>query len=77
VKTKFGEYVYNKCLECFQVLPLASVIAGSVYTTPGGLFRSIRIVRGGQINWLSITGCLLGSTELILTVTDIPIFLSV
>ncbi|XP_059458086.1 serine/threonine-protein phosphatase 7-like isoform X2 [Corylus avellana] len=46
VKTKFGdqgEYVYNKCLECFKVLPLASIIAGSVYTTHGGLFRSIRI----------------------------------
>ncbi|KAF5452987.1 hypothetical protein F2P56_027935 [Juglans regia] len=43
VKTKFGdqgEYVYNKCLDCFKELPLASVIAGSVYTTHGGLFRS-------------------------------------
>lgn len=36
-----GEYVYNKCLECFKELPLASVIGGSVYTTHGGLFRSI------------------------------------
>uniref|UniRef100_A0A2N9HCA4 Serine/threonine-protein phosphatase n=1 Tax=Fagus sylvatica TaxID=28930 RepID=A0A2N9HCA4_FAGSY len=46
VKTKFGdqgEYVYNKCLDCFKELPLASVIAGSVYTSHGGLFRSTRI----------------------------------
>ncbi|KAM3747322.1 hypothetical protein ACB098_05G026500 [Castanea mollissima] len=46
VKTKFGdqgEYVYNKFLDCFKELPLASVIAGSVYTTHGGLFRSTRI----------------------------------
>ncbi|XP_062008680.1 serine/threonine-protein phosphatase 7-like isoform X1 [Rosa rugosa] len=44
VKTKFGEhgeYVYNKCLDCFKELPLASVIANSAYTTHGGLFRSI------------------------------------
>ncbi|KAK7825745.1 serine/threonine-protein phosphatase 7 inactive like protein [Quercus suber] len=37
------EYVYNKFLDCFKELPLASVIAGSVYTTHGGLFRSTRI----------------------------------
>nr|XP_023922986.1 serine/threonine-protein phosphatase 7-like isoform X2 [Quercus suber] len=46
VTTKFGdqgEYVYNKFLDCFKELPLASVIAGSVYTTHGGLFRSTRI----------------------------------
>lgn len=44
VKTKFGdhgEYVYNKCLNCFKELPLASVIANCVYTTHGGLFRSV------------------------------------
>ncbi|KAL6134652.1 hypothetical protein ACLB2K_066880 [Fragaria x ananassa] len=43
VKTKYGyhgEYVYSKCLNCFKELPLASVIANSVYTTHGGLFRS-------------------------------------
>ena len=45
VKTKYddqGEMVYNKCLECFKQLPLASIIANSVYTTHGGLFRSTR-----------------------------------
>ncbi|CAJ1955458.1 unnamed protein product [Sphenostylis stenocarpa] len=36
-----GEDVYNKFLECFKELPLASVIANCVYTTHGGLFRSI------------------------------------
>ncbi|KAK7402253.1 hypothetical protein VNO78_14372 [Psophocarpus tetragonolobus] len=36
-----GEEVYNKFLVCFKALPLASVIASCVYTTHGGLFRSI------------------------------------
>ncbi|KAL2982210.1 hypothetical protein AAZX31_13G329700 [Glycine max] len=36
-----GEDVYNKFLACFKELPLASVIANCVYTTHGGLFRSI------------------------------------
>ncbi|MED6197026.1 hypothetical protein PIB30_052878 [Stylosanthes scabra] len=43
VWTKYGdqgEDVHNKFLECFNVLPLASVIANCVYTTHGGLFRS-------------------------------------
>lgn len=43
VQTKYGnqsEDVYNKFLECFKELPLASVIADRVYTTHGGLFRS-------------------------------------
>lgn len=47
VKSKFGdqgEYVYNKCLECFKELPLASVIAGCVYTTHGGPFRSMHTI---------------------------------
>ncbi|XP_024027915.1 uncharacterized protein LOC21388598 [Morus notabilis] len=46
VKTKYGdqgEMVFNKCLECFKELPLASIIAGCVYTTHGGLFRSTHI----------------------------------
>ncbi|XP_028774403.1 serine/threonine-protein phosphatase 7 isoform X2 [Neltuma alba] len=45
VRTKYGgqgEDVYNKCLECFKELPLASVIGGCVYTAHGGLFRSIK-----------------------------------
>ncbi|VVA24044.1 PREDICTED: serine/threonine-phosphatase [Prunus dulcis] len=45
VETKFGnqgEYVYNKCLDCFKELPLASIVANCVYTTHGGLFRSMR-----------------------------------
>ncbi|KAE9454790.1 hypothetical protein C3L33_13252, partial [Rhododendron williamsianum] len=36
---KDGKDVYNKCLGCFKELPLASIIAGSVYTAHGGLFR--------------------------------------
>lgn len=34
-----GKRVYAKCLRCFEELPLASVIAGKVYTAHGGLFR--------------------------------------
>lgn len=44
VWTKYGdqgEDVYNKFLVCFKQLPLASVIANCVYTTHGGLFRSM------------------------------------
>ena len=47
VLTKYGEkgeHVYQKCLGCFEGLPLASVIAGCVFTAHGGLFRSIRLV---------------------------------
>lgn len=42
VMTKYGgngKHVYRKCLGCFEGLPLASIIAGSVYTAHGGLFR--------------------------------------
>ncbi|XP_021605057.1 LOW QUALITY PROTEIN: serine/threonine-protein phosphatase 7-like [Manihot esculenta] len=38
-----GKHVYRKCLGCFEGLPLASVIAGHVYTAHGGLFRSVAI----------------------------------
>ncbi|TXG68539.1 hypothetical protein EZV62_003474 [Acer yangbiense] len=44
VCTKFGKkdckIVYEGFLDCFKALPLASIIANSVYTTHGGLFRS-------------------------------------
>ncbi|KAK2653270.1 hypothetical protein Ddye_013126 [Dipteronia dyeriana] len=44
VCTKFGKkdckIVYEEFLDCFKALPLASIIASSVYTTHGGLFRS-------------------------------------
>ncbi|XP_010524593.1 PREDICTED: serine/threonine-protein phosphatase 7 long form homolog [Tarenaya hassleriana] len=43
VLSKYGEkgsHVYKKCLDCFQFLPLASLIAGKVFTTHGGLFRN-------------------------------------
>ncbi|KAG2278264.1 hypothetical protein Bca52824_060819 [Brassica carinata] len=43
VLTKYGDkgkHVYRKCLGCFEALPLASIIAGRVYTAHGGLFRS-------------------------------------
>ncbi|KAK3410609.1 hypothetical protein EUGRSUZ_J02567 [Eucalyptus grandis] len=43
VLTKYGDrgkHVYRKCLGCFEGLPLASLIAGRVYTAHGGLFRS-------------------------------------
>ncbi|XP_027073856.1 serine/threonine-protein phosphatase 7-like isoform X1 [Coffea arabica] len=36
-----GKHVYCKCLGCFEGLPLASIIAGRVYTAHGGIFRSI------------------------------------
>lgn len=36
-----GRHVYQKCLECFKELPLASIIGGNVYTAHGGVFRSI------------------------------------
>lgn len=36
-----GQQVYRKCLRCFEGLPLASIIAGCVYTAHGGLFRSM------------------------------------
>ncbi|KAG9456621.1 hypothetical protein H6P81_001129 [Aristolochia fimbriata] len=38
-----GKHAYRKCLGCFEGLPLASIIAGSVYTAHGGLFRSIPV----------------------------------
>lgn len=44
VLTKYGDkgkHAYRKCLGCFEGLPLASIIAGRVYTAHGGLFRSI------------------------------------
>ncbi|VFQ75526.1 unnamed protein product [Cuscuta campestris] len=43
VLTKYGDrgkHVYRKCLGCFEGLPLASVIAGRVYTAHGGVFRA-------------------------------------
>ncbi|KAJ9701472.1 hypothetical protein PVL29_006710 [Vitis rotundifolia] len=42
VMTKYGDqgtHIYCRCLEYFSKLPLASIIAGSVYTIHGGLFR--------------------------------------
>ncbi|CAH8362790.1 unnamed protein product [Eruca vesicaria subsp. sativa] len=42
--TKYGDkgaVAYKKCLECFQFLPLASVIGGKVFTAHGGLFRDV------------------------------------
>ncbi|CAH2036016.1 unnamed protein product [Thlaspi arvense] len=44
VLTKYGDkgaVVYKKCLECFQLLPLASVIGGKIFTAHGGLFRDV------------------------------------
>ncbi|XP_051115236.1 serine/threonine-protein phosphatase 7 [Andrographis paniculata] len=38
-----GKHVYRKCLGCFEGLPLASLIAGHVYTAHGGLFRSTAV----------------------------------
>ncbi|XP_047317902.1 serine/threonine-protein phosphatase 7 [Impatiens glandulifera] len=43
VLAKYGEkgkHVYRKCLGCFEGLPLASIIAGNVYTAHGGVFRA-------------------------------------
>lgn len=36
-----GKHVYRKCLGCFEGLPLATIIAGRVYTAHGGLFRGM------------------------------------
>ncbi|KAH9302411.1 hypothetical protein KI387_013994 [Taxus chinensis] len=36
-----GRHVYRKLLGCFEGLPLASIIAGCVYTAHGGLFRNV------------------------------------
>ncbi|XP_057417834.1 serine/threonine-protein phosphatase 7 [Lotus japonicus] len=38
-----GKHAYRKCLMCFEGLPLASIIAGCVYTAHGGLFRSVTV----------------------------------
>ncbi|CAH2073153.1 unnamed protein product, partial [Thlaspi arvense] len=38
-----GPMLYSKCIDCFKLLPLASVISNSVYTTHGGLFQSSRV----------------------------------
>lgn len=38
-----GKHVYRKCLGCFEGLPLASIIAGCVYTAHGGLFRCVTV----------------------------------
>ncbi|CBI23391.3 unnamed protein product, partial [Vitis vinifera] len=46
VMTKYGDQgtrIYCRCSEYFSKLPLASIIAGSVYTIHGGLFRRMPI----------------------------------
>ncbi|XP_006287216.2 serine/threonine-protein phosphatase 7 inactive homolog [Capsella rubella] len=43
---RYGEHgpmLYSKCIDCFKMLPLASVISNSVYTTHGGLFQNPRV----------------------------------
>lgn len=47
VLTKYGgegDAIYDKFLNCFGRLPLASIIAGRVYTAHGGLFRSMATI---------------------------------
>ena len=39
-----GPQVYRKFLKCFEDLPLATIIAGSVYTAHGGVFRGTIVV---------------------------------
>ncbi|XP_010235301.1 serine/threonine-protein phosphatase 7 isoform X2 [Brachypodium distachyon] len=39
-----GPQVYRKFLRCFEDLPLASMIAGCVYTAHGGIFRGTIVV---------------------------------
>lgn len=66
-----GKQVYRKCLRCFEDLPLASVIADSVYTAHGGLFRSINVTpskrskgkKGRRIVTNAETSLKLGSME--------------
>lgn len=46
VMEKYGEQgkqVYRKFLRCFEGLPLASIIAGNVYTAHGGVFRGAAV----------------------------------
>ncbi|XXG90226.1 hypothetical protein AAC387_Pa12g2044 [Persea americana] len=38
-----GNKVYKECIRCFEGLPLASIIAGRVFTSHGGLFRSMLV----------------------------------
>ncbi|CAN8256684.1 unnamed protein product [Cochlearia groenlandica] len=38
-----GPMLYSKCIDCFRMLPLGSVISDSVYTTHGGLFQGSRV----------------------------------
>ncbi|CAD6246003.1 unnamed protein product [Miscanthus lutarioriparius] len=47
VMTKYkdhGPQVYRKFLRCFEDLPLATIIAGCVYTAHGGVFRGTIVV---------------------------------
>ncbi|KAG8047828.1 hypothetical protein GUJ93_ZPchr0008g14081 [Zizania palustris] len=39
-----GPQVYRKFLRCFEDLPLATIIAGCVYTAHGGIFRGAIVV---------------------------------
>jgi serine/threonine-protein phosphatase 5 len=54
VKTKFGdqgEYVYNKCLDCFKVLPLASSIR--IASSRRSRRKRIQRLELGSLNELS------------------------
>ncbi|XP_062195415.1 serine/threonine-protein phosphatase 7-like isoform X2 [Phragmites australis] len=47
VMTKYkdqGPQVYRKFLRCFEDLPLATIIAGCVYTAHGGIFRGTNVL---------------------------------
>ncbi|KAL3650234.1 Serine/threonine-protein phosphatase 7 [Castilleja foliolosa] len=70
VLTKYGDngkHVYRKCLGCFEGLPLASVIAGQVYTAHGGLFRGGTVItpskRSKKNRKVEVNSLTLGSFE--------------
>ncbi|KAF3444332.1 hypothetical protein FNV43_RR14022 [Rhamnella rubrinervis] len=37
-----GQTAYDRCIKCFNALPLASIVFGRVYIAHGGLFRSVK-----------------------------------
>ena len=55
VMTKYGDQgtrIYCRCSEYFSKLPSASIIAGSVYTIHGGLFRRMPIAPISPPKWI-------------------------
>lgn len=63
-----GNKVYKECIRCFEGLPLASIIAGRVFTSHGGLFRSMLVSaakrrKGKKRKKTDVKSFVLGSLE--------------